>query len=221
MASARRLHSFDRNLGRRRRTWFPAAMIVSCMYGILEFQARVDTLVGHDHFVMQVKVHPHDASLVATASLDRTIKIWNLDLQERHSCCRSSLVGQQHPLVGTLEGHERGVNCLDFLPVAAASTTAAVDCRDDASSSEQYSPYLVSGSDDCTIRVWNYQTLELLHTFCKMCTCTILMPSCSTRHSLASCRHPKMGKSSCGTCQSGNHTNFFSWDGICLEYGQG
>lgn len=147
--------------------------------GLGEFQARVDTLVGHDHCVMQVKVHPHNAFLVATASLDRIIKIWNLDLQGRHNYCRSSLAGQQQALVVSWRPLSR-------LSSSRGGSSSSSRLAIGASSSEQYAPYLVSGSDDCTIRVWNYQTLELLHTmhdvhvnnanpvlFCKTASCLV------------------------------------------------
>ncbi|GAB2228124.1 hypothetical protein Droror1_Dr00009954 [Drosera rotundifolia] len=49
---------------------------------------------GHTHYVMQVMFNPKDTS----ASLDRTIKIWNL--------------GSPDPNF-TLEAHSKGVNCID------------------------------------------------------------------------------------------------------------
>ena len=54
---------------------------------------------GHGHYVMQVKFNPRDSNIFASASLDRTIKVWS--------------VAQQVPMY-TLEGHEKGVNCLDY-----------------------------------------------------------------------------------------------------------
>ena len=62
--------------------------------------------------------------MFATASLDRTIKVWSL--------------GSPIPNF-TLEGHERGVNCIDYYPGGEK-------------------PYLISGADDHTICVWDCQT---------------------------------------------------------------
>ena len=54
---------------------------------------------GHSHYVMQVAFNPKDTNTFASASLDRTIKVWSLG----------------NPLPNfTLEGHEKGVNCVDY-----------------------------------------------------------------------------------------------------------
>lgn len=79
---------------------------------------------GHSHYVMQVKFNPKDPNTFASASLDHTIKVWNL----------SSPVPNF-----TLEGHEKGVNCVDYYNGGDK-------------------PYLVTGGDDRAIRVWDYQT---------------------------------------------------------------
>lgn len=84
----------------------------------------VTTYEGHLHYVMAVTFNPKDSNTFASASLDRTIKIWNLASQTANY---------------TLDGHEKGVNCLDYYPGGER-------------------PYLVSGADDSTVRVWDYQT---------------------------------------------------------------
>ena len=79
---------------------------------------------GHSHYVMQVAFNPKDPSTFASASLDRTVRIWSL----------ASPVPNL-----TLEGHEKGVNCVDYYPGGDR-------------------PYLVSGADDCTVIIWDIQT---------------------------------------------------------------
>jgi coatomer subunit beta' len=86
--------------------------------------ACVQVFEGHSHYVMQCTLNPKDPSTFATASLDRTVKVWSL--------------GQPMPNL-TLEGHEKGVNCVDYYPGGER-------------------PYLVSGADDRTARVWDYTT---------------------------------------------------------------
>ena len=54
---------------------------------------------GHAHYVMQVCFNPKDPNTFASASLDRTIKVWGLGSSEPHF---------------TLQGHEKGVNCIDY-----------------------------------------------------------------------------------------------------------
>ncbi|VDL99063.1 unnamed protein product [Schistocephalus solidus] len=79
---------------------------------------------GHTHYVMQLVINPKDNNTFATGSLDKTVKVWSLGSPQANF---------------TLEGHERGVNCVDYHPSADK-------------------PYLASGSDDRTVRVWDYQT---------------------------------------------------------------
>lgn len=78
---------------------------------------------GHAHYVMQVKFNPKDTNTFASASLDRTIKVWGLGSHTPHY---------------TLEGHERGVNCVDYYPSGDK-------------------PYILSGADDRTVKIWDYQ----------------------------------------------------------------
>ncbi|XP_041377525.1 coatomer subunit beta'-like isoform X2 [Gigantopelta aegis] len=87
---------------------------------------------GHTHYVMQIVINPKDNNQFASASLDRTVKVWHLGSQTANF---------------TLEGHEKGVNCLDYY--------AGGD-----------KPYIMSGADDRLIKIWDYlnktcvQTLE-------------------------------------------------------------
>jgi len=85
---------------------------------------------GHAHYVMQVKFNPKDTNTFASASLDRSIKVWGLGSPTPHY---------------TLEGHERGVNCIDYYPSGDK-------------------PYLLSGADDRTVKIWDYQTKSVVHS---------------------------------------------------------
>jgi coatomer subunit beta' len=85
---------------------------------------------GHGHYVMQVKFNPKDTNTFASASLDRSIKVWGLGSHTPHY---------------TLEGHERGVNCLDYYPSGDK-------------------PYILSGADDQTVKIWDYQ---VRHAACR------------------------------------------------------
>ncbi|MEW5305809.1 MAG: hypothetical protein WDW36_008326 [Sanguina aurantia] len=85
---------------------------------------------GHSHYVMMVSFNPKDSNTFASASLDRTIKVW--------------CVGQPTPNF-TLEGHEKGVNCVDYFTGGDR-------------------PYLISGADDKLVKVWDYQTKACVQT---------------------------------------------------------
>jgi len=85
---------------------------------------------GHSHYVMQVKFNPKDTNTFASGSLDRTIKVWGLGSPSPHY---------------TLEGHENGVNCIDYYPSGDK-------------------PYILSGADDKTVKIWDYQTKSIVHS---------------------------------------------------------
>ena len=84
----------------------------------------VQIFEGHSHYVMMAKINPRDTNTFATASLDKTIKVWGLTAGTAHF---------------SLEGHEKGVNCVDYYPGGDK-------------------PYLLSGADDRTVKIWDYQT---------------------------------------------------------------
>ncbi|CDW55672.1 coatomer subunit beta' [Trichuris trichiura] len=85
---------------------------------------------GHAHYVMQVVFNPKDNNTFASASLDRTLKVWQL--------------GSSQPNF-TLEGHEKGVNCVDYYHGGDK-------------------PYLISGADDKLVKIWDYQNKTCVAT---------------------------------------------------------
>mmetsp|Transcript_44204 Transcript_44204/g.71965 ORF Transcript_44204/g.71965 Transcript_44204/m.71965 type:complete len:940 (-) Transcript_44204:165-2984(-) len=85
---------------------------------------------GHTHYVMQVVFNPKDTNTFASASLDRTIKVWSLGSTQTNF---------------TLEGHEKGVNCIDYFVGGEK-------------------PYLISGADDKLVKVWDYTTKTCVQT---------------------------------------------------------
>lgn len=85
---------------------------------------------GHSHYVMMVRFNPKDSNTFASASLDSTIKVWGLGSPVSHY---------------TLEGHEKGVNCIDYYPSGDK-------------------PYILSGADDHTVKIWDYQTKSIVHS---------------------------------------------------------
>jgi len=85
---------------------------------------------GHSHYVMQIVINPKDNNTFASASLDRTVKVWQL--------------GSTTPNF-TLEGHEKGVNCVDYYHGGEK-------------------PYLISGADDHTVKIWDYQNKTCVQT---------------------------------------------------------
>jgi coatomer subunit beta' len=85
---------------------------------------------GHTHYVMEVRINPKDNNTFASASLDKTVKVWQL--------------GSATPNF-TLEGHEKGVNCVDYYHGGDK-------------------PYLISGADDRMVKIWDYQNKTCVQT---------------------------------------------------------
>lgn len=113
---------------------------------------------GHSHYVMQVKINPKDTNTFASASLDQTIKVWGLGSHVPHY---------------TLEGHERGVNCVDYYPSGDK-------------------PYILSGADDRTVKIWDYQVR--FYRWTRLWSCSRLLTTSTdqiycpfARGSLAQC----------------------------------
>ncbi|KAH9325677.1 hypothetical protein KI387_005855, partial [Taxus chinensis] len=127
---------------------------------------------GHSHYVMQVAFNPKDTNTFASASLDRTIKIWNL--------------GSPDPNF-TLEAHMKGVNCVDYytggdrpyLITGSDDQTAKVwDYQTKAcvQTLEGHThnvsavcfhselPIIITGSEDGTARIWHATTYRLENT---------------------------------------------------------
>ncbi|XP_072393406.1 coatomer subunit beta' [Diabrotica undecimpunctata] len=85
---------------------------------------------GHTHYIMQIAINPKDNNTFASASLDRTLKVWQLGASTANF---------------TLEGHEKGVNCVDYYHGGDK-------------------PYLISGADDRLVKIWDYQNKTCVQT---------------------------------------------------------
>ncbi|KJE89459.1 coatomer subunit beta [Capsaspora owczarzaki ATCC 30864] len=132
----------------------------------------VQVFEGHSHYVMMVTFNPKDTNTFASASLDKTIKVWQL--------------GSSVPNF-TLEGHERGVNAVSYFEggekpylVSGADdhlvkvwdyqNKSCVQTLDGHSQNVSVVcfhpelPIILSGSEDGTIRVWHANTYRLEST---------------------------------------------------------
>lgn len=95
-----------------------------------ESWTEVNCYDDHEHYIMDLTLNPKDTNAFASASLDKTIKIWTIGTNSHFS----------------LNGHEAGVNCVDYCHMADK-------------------PYLVSGGDDCQVKIWDYLTKQCIFTF--------------------------------------------------------
>lgn len=52
---------------------------------------KINSYEDHDHYIMQIAINPKDPSMFASASLDRTIKIWTITNKKTNA--NYSLIG--------------------------------------------------------------------------------------------------------------------------------
>jgi WD40 repeat protein len=93
-------------------------------------------LEGHSGYVLSVAFSP-DGKWLASGSQDRTVRIWDIETGSREL---SSSTG---PASRCWAGHSRWVYCVAFSP----------DGR-----------YVLSGSDDGTVRIWDFKTGQTVTT---------------------------------------------------------
>jgi len=107
----------------------------------------VYTRKAHDKDINAIDISP-DSSFFASASQDRTVKIW--------SC-------EEGETVGVLRGHRRGVWSVKFSPKnTPAITTEGSGSGSSASSSRGY---ILTGSGDKSVKVWSLTDYTCLRTF--------------------------------------------------------
>lgn len=124
---------------------------------------------GHTHYVMEVRINPKDNNTFASASLDKTVKVWQL--------------GSATPNF-TLEGHDKGVNCVDYYH--GGDKPYLISGADDrkvkiwdyqnktcvqtleghaqniaAVSFHPELPIIITGSEDGTVKIWHANTYRL------------------------------------------------------------
>jgi len=132
----------------------------------------VQIFEGHSHYVMSIALNPKDTNVFATASLDKSIKVWGLNSPNPHF---------------TLEGHERGVNSVEYFSggekpyLVSGADDKLVKVWDYQSKTcvqtlEGHSnnvsvvcfhpelPLILSGSEDGTIKLWHSSTYRLEKT---------------------------------------------------------
>ena len=131
--------------------------------------SQVQSLEGHSHYVMQIALNPKDNNTFASASLDKTVKVWQLGSNSANF---------------SLEGHDKGVNCVDYFQ--GGDKPYLVSGADDRSvrvwdyqnkscvqvleghienvtlvSFHPELPLIMSGGEDGSLRFWHSSTYRL------------------------------------------------------------
>jgi U3 small nucleolar RNA-associated protein 13 len=87
-----------------------------------------------------------DSTLFASASQDRTVKVWSVEEGET---------------VGVLRGHRRGVWTVKFSPPG----TAAISAEGSSTTAASSRGYILTGSGDKTVKIWSLADYSCLRTF--------------------------------------------------------
>ena len=95
---------------------------------------------------MQLVINPKGTNTFATASLDKTIKVWYIGRRVRNF---------------TLEGHDNGVSLLHYSFVIL---NLQVTCVDYYKGGDK--PYLISGANGYQIKIWDYLNKTCVATLC-------------------------------------------------------
>lgn len=131
------------------------------------FQVKFSAL-AHNKEVNCVTFAPNN-KILATASQDKSAKIWSIDSQAQ---------------MGTLRGHTRGVWCIRFSPTDQIILTSAADCSIRLWSLTNYSclkrfeqecsilraefidhgKFIISAASDGLLKIWNIKTNACLQT---------------------------------------------------------
>ncbi|XP_055963725.1 lissencephaly-1 homolog A-like [Sorex fumeus] len=107
----------------------------------------VKTFTGHTKWV-RMALPNQDGTLIASCSHDHTVRIWNADSAQ---------------CMNELREHEHVVECISWVPISAHPAileTIGVD----SSKLDQPELFLLSGSRDKTIKMWNISTGKSLMT---------------------------------------------------------
>ena len=108
--------------------------------------AQRASLTAHSNYVMDIAVSPADPFLFCSASLDKTVRIWGVQpTKAGFTVPADARVVLRHP---------SGVNCATFHPEAGAAL-----------------PYIISGADDRTVRVWDYHNRAVVFSLVEHTDC--------------------------------------------------
>lgn len=132
---------------------------------------EVNCYEDHEHYIMQIVLNPKDVNTFASASLDKTVKIWNVSTTTKTANY-------------SLLGHQAGVNCVDYSHTTdrphllsggddsmvklwdyqTKQCLYTFDGHNDNISAVAFHPelpILISAGEDGKVNVWNSITFEL------------------------------------------------------------
>ncbi|KAI9693662.1 MAG: U3 small nucleolar RNA-associated protein 13 [Bathelium mastoideum] len=122
----------------------PVESNTTAVDGAIKVARAAYTRKAHDKDINALDANPN-STLFASASQDRTVKIWDIEAGET---------------IGILRGHKRGVWTARFSPLGTPSISGESGATTSASRG-----YVVTGSGDKTVRIWSLTDYSCLRTF--------------------------------------------------------
>lgn len=132
----------------------------------------LQTFEGHTHFVMHLCFNPKDSNSFASASLDRTVKVWTLgasvanftlEAHEKGVNYVEYYFGSDKPYMLTT-GDDRTVKVWDYLSKSCVQTLTGHTSIVSFAIFHPSLPLIISGSEDGTVKLWHANTYRLEST---------------------------------------------------------
>lgn len=133
---------------------------------------NVRVFEGHNHYIMQVVFSPKDPNIFASASLDKSVKVWNINkpvpnfsLEQHTECvnCIDFYHGTDKPFLAS-GADDKTVKIWDYQTKTCVQTLEGHSHNVTAVAFHPKYPYILSGSEDYSFNIWNSQTYELEKT---------------------------------------------------------
>ena len=116
-----------------------------------------EVFTGHEHYIMYICMHPDNPNIIASGSLDSTVRVWNFNMDEKYEAFSNNRHQKEYPyyqqnirvlsppktnpLLTTLKGFQAGVDCVDFYK----------------GSDPEKRNWLVASADDKTVRIFDWK----------------------------------------------------------------